>query len=96
MIQLGILGSTKGTDLKAIHEAINQKVLNAKISVIISNRPNAYILKRAEILAKNLKFTGKANIYSRLTRLIDEKLMGDLFKVAFISKKKDKFNIGFK
>ena len=50
MIQLGILGSTKGTDLKAIHEAINQKVLNAKISVIISNRPNAYILKRAEKL----------------------------------------------
>ena len=48
MIQLGILGSTKGTDLKAIQEAINQKVLNAKISVIISNRPNAYILKRAE------------------------------------------------
>ena len=48
MIQLGILGSTKGTDLKAIHEAINQRVLNAKISVIISNRPNAYILKRAE------------------------------------------------
>ena len=48
MIQLGILGSTKGTDLKANHEAINQKVLNAKISVIISNRPNAYILKRAE------------------------------------------------
>ena len=48
MIQLGILGSTKGTDLKAIHEAINQKVLNAKISVIISNRPNAYILKRAD------------------------------------------------
>ena len=48
MIKLGILGSTKGTDLKAIHEAINQKVLNAKISVIISNRPNAYILKRAE------------------------------------------------
>ena len=42
MIQLGILGSTKGTDLKAIHEAINQRVLNAKISVIISNRPNAY------------------------------------------------------
>ena len=48
MIQLGILGSTKGTDLKAIQEAINQRVLNAKISVIISNRPNAYILKRAE------------------------------------------------
>ena len=48
MIQLGIIGSTKGTDLKAIQEAINQKVLNAKISVVISNRPKAYILKRAE------------------------------------------------
>ena len=57
---------------------------------------NLGILERAEILAKNLKFSEKANIYSRLTRLIDEKLMGDLFKVAFISKKKDKFNIGFK
>ena len=48
MIQLGIIGSTRGTDLKAIHEAITQRMLNAKLSVVISNRPNAYILKRAE------------------------------------------------
>ena len=57
---------------------------------------NLGILNRAEILAKNLKFSEKANIYTRLTRLIDNKLMGDLFKVAFISKKKDKFKVGFK
>ena len=57
---------------------------------------NLGILQRAEILSKNLKFSEKANIYSRLTRLIDKKLMGDLFKVAFISKKKNKFDVGFK
>ena len=57
---------------------------------------NLGILNRAEILAKNLKFSEKANIYTRLTRLIDNKLMGDLFKVAFSSKKKDKFKVGFK
>ena len=54
------------------------------------------ILKRAEILTKNLKFTKKADIYYRINRLIDNKYMGDLFKVMFITKKNNKFKIGFK
>ena len=44
MIRLGVLGSTKGTDLKAILSAINNKKLAAEVSVVISNRENAYIL----------------------------------------------------
>ena len=48
MIRLGVLGSTKGTDLKAILSAINNKKLAAEISVVISNRENAYILTRAK------------------------------------------------
>ena len=47
MIRLGVLGSTKGTDLKAILSAINNKKLAAEVSVVISNRENAYILTRA-------------------------------------------------
>ena len=53
------------------------------------------ITERAEILSKNLPFTEKANIYYRLKRLIDEKYMGQLFKVMFITKKKSSFNLGF-
>jgi len=48
MIRLGVLGSTKGTDLKAILSAINNKKLAAEVSVVISNRKNAYILTRAK------------------------------------------------
>lgn len=47
-IRLGILGSTKGTDLQAIIDVINQNKLNATIEVVISNFSNAYILERAE------------------------------------------------
>ena len=46
-IQLGVLGSTRGTDLQAIIEAIDRGRLDASIAVVISNRTDAYILERA-------------------------------------------------
>jgi formyltetrahydrofolate-dependent phosphoribosylglycinamide formyltransferase len=46
-IKLGVLGSTKGTDLQAIIDSINQKKLDASIEVVISNSSKAYILERA-------------------------------------------------
>ena len=48
MIKLGVLGSTNGTDLQVIFEAEKKTKLNAKVNVVISNKENAYILKRAE------------------------------------------------
>ena len=53
------------------------------------------IKERAEIMSRNLPFSKKANIFYRLKRLIDEKQMGDLFKVMLIKNKKNKFNLGF-
>ena len=53
------------------------------------------ILKRAEILSRNMPFSKKADMYFRVKRLIDEKQMGNLFKVIFITKKKNKFKLGF-
>ena len=47
MIKLGILGSTRGTSLLPIIEAINEKQLAASIEVVLSNKPDALILKRA-------------------------------------------------
>jgi phosphoribosylglycinamide formyltransferase-1 len=46
-LKLGVLGSTKGTDLQAIIASINLKKLDATVEVVISNSSNAYILERA-------------------------------------------------
>jgi NADH dehydrogenase [ubiquinone] 1 alpha subcomplex assembly factor 7 len=53
------------------------------------------ILKRAEILSKNMPFSKKADMHFRIKRLIGEKQMGNLFKVKFITNKKNKFKLGF-
>ena len=53
------------------------------------------IRQRAEIISKNENFLKKADIYYRLKRLIDEKQMGDLFKVMLITNQKNKFKLGF-
>jgi len=42
-----------------------------------------------------MTFGNKVNVYFRVKRLIDEKQMGDLFKVIFITNKKNKFKLGF-
>src|SRR3989338_7680065 len=47
MLKIGILSSTKGTDMQAIIDAINAKKLNAEISIVISNKGAAFALERA-------------------------------------------------
>tara|TARA_Y100000294_G_C8561529_1_gene339262 strand:+ start:1491 stop:2147 length:657 start_codon:yes stop_codon:yes gene_type:complete len=47
IINIGVLASTKATDLQAVIDAIEAKQLNAKISVVISDKLNAYALVRA-------------------------------------------------
>jgi|MGYP006075122615 NADH dehydrogenase [ubiquinone] 1 alpha subcomplex assembly factor 7 len=56
---------------------------------------NLGILERAEILSKNISLSKKANIYFRLKRLIDDRQMGNLFKVMIVTNKKNKFKLGF-
>jgi len=46
-IRLGILGSTRGTDMQAIIDAIEAERLTAEIEVVISDRKHAGILDRA-------------------------------------------------
>ncbi len=48
MMRLGILGSTRGTNLLAIIEAIQQKKMSAQVSIVISNQAEALILERAK------------------------------------------------
>ena len=74
------------------------KKLNLKVVGLTSQRnflTRLGILDRAEILAKNLQFSKKADIYYRIKRLIDGNFMGELFKVMFVTGKNIKFKLGF-
>jgi len=51
MIRLGILGSTRGSMMLKVIEAIKQKQLAAQIQMVISNKSEALILKHAELNA---------------------------------------------
>ena len=53
------------------------------------------ILQRAEIISKNIAFSKKADLFYRVRRLIDEKQMGELFKVMLVKNKKNNFRTGF-
>ena len=53
------------------------------------------IIERANILSKTMTFKEKINMFYRLKRLIDQKEMGNLFKVLFAQKKNRKFSLGF-
>ena len=75
------------------------KKLHLKVAGLTTQRnflTRLGIIQRAEIIAENMQFSKKANIYYRLKRLIDNKFMGELFKVMFITKKNNKFSVGFK
>ena len=54
------------------------------------------ILKRAEILAKKMKFSDQTDLYTRLKRLLSPNSMGDLFKVILAYKFNKNNFVGFK
>jgi len=49
MLTLGILGSGSGSNLQAIIDAIGEGRLNARIAMVLSDNPGAFILERAAI-----------------------------------------------
>lgn len=74
------------------------KKFNSVKSIITNQKKfltNMGIMKRAEILSKNQPFSKKIDMFYRIKRLLDEKKMGELFKVMLIKNKKNKFKTGF-
>ena len=47
-VRLAVLGSTRGTDLQAIIDAIERNELDAEIALVFSNKADAFILERAK------------------------------------------------
>ena len=48
-----------------------------------------------QLVSENIPFSEKSDLFYRIRRLIDEKQMGELFKVMLIKKKKNIFKTGF-
>ncbi len=49
IVKIAVLGSTKGTDLQAVIDAIESgKLKDVEISFVLSNKKDAYILERAK------------------------------------------------
>jgi phosphoribosylglycinamide formyltransferase-1 len=46
-LSIAVLGSTRGTDMEGVVDAIQKGELDAQIAIVISDRENAYILERA-------------------------------------------------
>jgi len=69
------------------------------LNSIISNQKKFLtsmgIIQRAEIISENIPFSKKSDLFYRIRRLIDEKQMGELFKVMLIKKNKNNFKTGF-
>ena len=61
MINLGILGSTNGTDLQAILDSIKNKTINASVNIVVSNQKHAFILERARKHGVNACFVSHKN-----------------------------------
>ena len=94
--QIGKADITYHLNFKVLEKII--KNFKAKCQGITTQRNfliNLGIKERAELISKNLSFSKKANIYYRLNRLINEKHMGNLFKVMLITDNKTNFKIGF-
>jgi len=74
---IGVLASTKGSDMQALIGAIEAKKLNAKISCVISNKPDAFALERAKkhgieaIFLDPKKFGGKEDYDAEIVRLLN-------------------------
>ncbi|TAN61613.1 phosphoribosylglycinamide formyltransferase [bacterium] len=78
MLNIGVLVSGSGTNLQAIIDAIEAKRLDAKIAVVISNKPDAFALTRAEkhgidtrVIVKDA-FPDRETFDAELVRVLNE------------------------
>lgn len=61
-MRLAVLGSTRGTNLSAIADAIARRQLDAEIEIVISNKPDTGILERARDLRLRAQFIDPAGL----------------------------------
>ena len=89
MIKLGVIGSTNGTDLQVILDAIGSGKLNAEVSVVLSNQKNAYILERAKnhnvpVVFTSHKGKSRKEFDAELTAVLKEHSVNLVLLIGFM------------
>ena len=81
-LRIGVLGSTRGTDLQAVIDAIEKKELRAKIVIVVSNKSDSFILERARshaiktVFLDPKKFSSREDYDKELARLLEKEKTG--------------------
>ena len=96
MINIGVLGSTNGTDLQFIFNAIDEGKLDANVSVVISNKEDSYILKRAQAhntqnVFINHKNKDREDFDSEMTMVLKEHSVELILLIGFMRILSSKF-----
>lgn len=97
MLNLAVLGSTRGTDLQALLDAQAKGELpNAKISLVVSNRADAYILERAaaagiETHCIESKGKSRADFETALSVLLKRRAINFILLIGFMKVLSDDF-----
>ena len=93
---IGKADVTSLVNFKLLKEFFLKNKLNVKniVSQSFFLKKNG-ILERANLMSQKMNFKEKSDLYYRLSRLLDPKFMGNLFKVIFASKGINKNTIGF-
>ena len=89
MLKLGILASTNATDMQAVIDAISSKKLNAVISVVISNKKDAYALEMARkhnIKAAFIDVNGKGREQydKEIAKVLDNNKVGLILLIGYM------------
>ena len=94
---LGKADITSHVNFKLLNEFFLKN--NIKVKKIVTQKfflESMGIVERANILSKKMKFSDQSNLYLRLKRLLNPRLMGNLFKVILSYQFKSNKFLGFK
>ena len=88
-LKVGVLGSTSGTDMQAVIDEIEDGRLDAEISVVVSNKPDAYILERAKKHRLNAvcipsKGREREEFDREVAKLLDENGVGLILLIGYM------------
>lgn len=91
MIKIGVLSSYNGSGFDALYEAINNKVLDAEIVVVLSNNTDANVLKNAKKRAipnflVNKKVFPDINLDEQITSILVNYACDYVFLAGFMKK----------
>jgi len=90
MLNIAVLGSTRGTDLQALLDAqAKGELTNAKISLVVSNRADAYILERAtaagiETHCIESKGKSRSDFETALSALLQRRKINFILLIGFM------------